>query len=244
MLADLQAAGLEIVTTQAPVNLGGHLGGSADAVVSGVPEAPKKAHIAEFKTHNSKSFSGLINHGVEAAKPQHWLQMQLYMHGTGIDRALYLAVCKDDDRLYAERVRYDRAAAERAIERGHRITTNDRLPEPMYGAGPAYYLCKMCPAHHFCHVQGLTDQVNCRTCAHYTARPDGTNHCAVYDAEIPYDAQIEGCPNHVLHPDLAPWPSAPSPDGVTGAYKIGGEVVLNGSGGVSSHELVKQVVPF
>lgn len=238
MLADLELAGLTIVDTQVAVSLGGHVAGTIDAIVTGVPEAPEKPHVAEFKTHNARSFANLLKEGVEKAKPMHYVQMQVYMHATGLDRALYLAVCKDDDRLYSERVRYDRLVAEEAVQRAKYITASDRLPDPMYGASAAYYVCKMCPGNFFCHTESMTNQVHCRTCAHFTARADGTSHCAVYDAEIPYEAQVEGCDSHVLHPNLVVWNQAESPDGITGAYRIEGEVVLNGAGGVSSRKLV------
>lgn len=238
ILEDLQAAGLEIISEQAEVKLGGHVSGTIDAIVVGVPEAPAKQHVAEFKTHNAKSFAQLEKDGVEKSKPMHWVQMQVYMHATGLDRALYVAVCKDDDRLYIERVKYDRQTAEEAIERGQKISTADIMPQPMYGASAAWWQCKMCPANHFCHTSEMTNQVNCRTCAHYTARTDGTSHCAVWDNEIPIEAQYEGCDSHVLHPNLVLWNQAESPDGITGAYRIEGEVVLNGAGGVSSRKLV------
>ena len=68
--------------------------GSIDGIIEkGVPEAPTKRHILECKTHSLKSFKDLCDKGVQESKPQHWCQMQLYMHGTGIDRALYFAVC-------------------------------------------------------------------------------------------------------------------------------------------------------
>lgn len=245
ILADLKMAGVTIVDTQARAQLGGHVSGSIDAVVKGVPEAPQTLHVAEFKTHNAKSFAALEKDGVEKSKPMHWAQMQSYMHATGIDRALYVAICKDDDRYYVERVRYDREAALAIIERGRRISEADRMPEPVPGAGPAWYQCKMCAAHHFCHVQTLTNQVNCRTCAHYTARPDGTSHCAAWDATIPVDAQHEGCPRHVIHPDLTPWQVEPSEDGLTAIYVIDGQRVRNGEGGVSSADLInREMVPF
>jgi hypothetical protein len=50
--------------------------------------------------------------GVKVSKPMHWAQMQVYMLGTKIERALYVAVCKDDDRIYTERVKYDRSRQE------------------------------------------------------------------------------------------------------------------------------------
>ena len=245
ILEDLQRAGVTIVDTQTRAHLGGHVSGSLDAIVRGVPEAPTKLHVAEFKTHNTKSFVALEKDGVQKTKPVHWVQMQVYMHATDIDRALYVAICKDDDRYYVERVRYDREAAEAAVTRGRRISEADRMPEPVAGASAAWYQCKMCPGRHFCHVQSLTDQVNCRTCAHSTARPDGTWHCAAWDSEIPVEAQRVGCERHVIHPDLTPWQVEPSEDGLTAIYVIDGQRVRNGEGGIASTDLInREMVPF
>ena len=56
-------------------------------VALGLLEAPKTWHVVEFKTHSAKSFRELAAKGVAEAKPQHWAQMQVYMHLTGITRA-------------------------------------------------------------------------------------------------------------------------------------------------------------
>lgn len=228
ILADLELAGVKIETTQAHFTFGGHLSGSADAIVSNVPEAPKTRHVAEFKTHSDKSFSALIKDGVQKSKPEHWIQMQVYMHGAGLDRALYVAVNKNDDSLHIERIHYDKAAAEAAIARGRRISEADRMPEPVAGASPGWYQCKFCPAYSFCHREPLTKEVNCRTCAHSTARPDGHWHCATWGDVIPVLAQRLGCASHVLHPDLVPWEMMESSDGVGAVWKIGDKVIANG----------------
>jgi hypothetical protein len=185
--------------------------------------------------------------GVAKAKPEHWVQMQVYMAGAGLDRALYIGVNKNDDRLHIERIHYDKDAAEAAIDRGRRISEADRMPEPVAGAGPAWYQCKFCPAYNFCHQTKLTREVNCRTCAHSTARPDGYWHCGVYDDVIPVPAQRRGCTSHVLHPDLVPWKMGESPDGVTGAWVIDGKIEKNGDpevGARTSFDLINSQVPF
>jgi hypothetical protein len=150
IVSDLRAIGLDVRGAgkqQARVDFGCHVSGSIDAIVeSGVPEAPKKRHIAEFKTHSKKSFDDLEKKGVADSKPEHWVQMQLYMHGTEIDRALYLAVCKDDDRIYTERINYDQAAADKAVERGRRLALSDRMPPPI-STDPSWYQCKFCDAY-------------------------------------------------------------------------------------------------
>lgn len=236
LISDLRAIGMDVRIAssgkQQRVDFGSHISGSLDAVIeSGVPEAPKKKHVAEFKTHSLKSFNELAKDGVEKSKPPHFAQMQLYMHGTGIDRALYVAVCKDDDRIYAERVRYDKALAEKYLARGQRIALDDRMPPPL-STDPSWYQCKLCPAWSFCHEKQLTQHVNCRTCAHSTALPDSTWHCARYDAsDIPVEYQREGCDCHVLHPDLVPWQLDTDASSKTDAtWIIDGKRIRNGEG--------------
>ena len=120
IVSDLRAIGIDIQSTgksQARVHFGAHVSGSIDGIIySGVPEAPKKKHLAEFKTSSKKAFDDTVKKGVKASKPVHYAQMQVYMYGKDIDRALYLVVCKDDDRIYTERVRLDKKEAERLIE--------------------------------------------------------------------------------------------------------------------------------
>ena len=233
IVSDLRAIGIDVRTsaTQARVDFGAHVSGSVDAIIeSGVPEAPKKRHVAEFKTHSKKSFDDLEKHGVGKAKPDHWVQMMLYMHGLQIDRALYVAVCKDDDRIYTERVRYQADVAEKYIARGRRLALEDRMPPPI-STDPSWYQCKVCEAHEFCFETKLTKHVNCRTCAHSTAKEDSTWRCERHDADgIPVDFQRKGCDSHVLHPDLVPWQRKDGLDDWTAVYVIDGRDVANGEG--------------
>lgn len=226
---DLESIGVVFSKSQAYVNFGSHVSGSADAIIeSGVPLAEKTRHVAEFKTHNKKSFDALDREGVEKSKPEHWAQMQIYMAGLNIDRALYVAVCKDDDRLYTERVKYDEQAATKLIERGKRLALSDRMPEPI-SADPSWYQCKFCPAHDLCHGSKLTKEVNCRTCANSTAQEGSTWRCERFDADgIPFDHQLTGCDSHVLHPDLVPWKLKDGPNEWTAVYVIDGQDVSNG----------------
>jgi hypothetical protein len=228
IISDLRSIGMDVRGTQVRVDFGSHVSGSLDAIIEkGVPESPKKRHVAEFKTHSLKSFNAVDKDGVEKSKPEHFVQMQLYMHGTKIDRALYVAVCKDDDRIYTERVRYDAAVADKAIARGHRLTLEDRMPPPI-STDPSWYQCKFCDAHEFCHETKITKHVNCRTCAMATPLSDSTWHCAKWDDVIPLDSQRTGCESHVLHPDLVPWQRKDGPDEFTAVYEIDGVTVANG----------------
>jgi hypothetical protein len=234
VVADLKAAGIRITHTgkmQKRVDFGCHIGGSLDGIItSGVPEAPTKSHVAEFKTHGLKSFTDMQKNGVEKSKPVHYAQVQLYMHGTKIDRALYVAVCKNDDQLYIERIRYDKKFAEKLLERSKGIVLSERMPDPL-STDPSWFECKFCDAYSFCHETKITKEVNCRTCAHVTAIEDGTWTCARHNGdEIPPKFMPDGCGDHVLHPDLVPWEMGESDDPHEAVYIIDGKPVRNGGG--------------
>ena len=240
IIADLRAIGCKIAERQAKVNFGSHVSGSADAIIeSGLPGAEKSQHVAEFKTHSKKSFDELARFGVQKAKPQHYAQLQVYMHGLGIDRGLYVAVCKDDDRLHCERIHYDATFAARVIAKAQAIALDTRAPAKISN-DPTWYQCRYCPGRTICHEAKPTEHVNCRTCAHSTAMPDSTWRCERWEGEtIPYAVQVKGCESHALHPDLVPWGMVDGADEWTAAYLIDGAEVKNGEGGVASGELVK-----
>ncbi|ANI79030.1 PD-(D/E)XK nuclease family protein [Sphingobium sp. EP60837] len=236
ILADLVRIGVKVVTTQAKVDFGSHVSGSVDGVLENVPGGGKVRHLAEFKTHSKKSFDQLAKDGLQKAKPMHWAQMQTYMLGLGLERGLYVAVCKDDDRLHTERVKLDSEAAKALVERARRIATSDRLPPPI-STDPTWYQCRFCPAYAFCHQSEPTRQVNCRTCALSTARPDSTWQCERWKDAIPDDHQHGGCWGHVLHPDLVPWEMVRGTDG-SATYLIDGKEYVNGDDGHDSGDLL------
>lgn len=239
IIGDLRRIGIKIGGDQTRVDFGCHVSGSVDGIIeSGVPQAPNKRHVAEFKTHSKKSFDDVVKNGVEKSKPMHYAQMQLYMFGLNIDRALYVAVCKDDDTYYTERVKLDKEFAEKLVKKGHRLATEDRLPPPV-STDPSWYQCKFCDAHEFCHETKLTKEANCRTCAHSTAKQDSTFYCERWDDTIPYHAQLDGCPSHVLHPDLVPWDlDQDASTDLIAVYNIDGKPIKNGEGHFASSELI------
>ena len=240
IISDLRAIGMHVSGTQRRVNFGSHVSGSLDGTATGVPGAPRTEHVLEFKTHSLKSFNDLEKNGVGKSKPQHATQCQVYMHGTDLNRALYVAVCKDDDRIYTERIEYDKDHAEKAIAKGQRLALADRLPPPI-STDSTWFECKFCAAHDFCHGSKTTKQINCRTCAHSTPTPESTWHCAKWEDVIPTDAQHTGCEAHVIHPDLVPWRRLEGPSDWVAVYEIEGFAISNGEpseGVYSSRELI------
>lgn len=225
----LRVAGITITRDQERVDFGCHVSGSIDGVAQGLPQSVKP-HLAEMKTHSKKSFDDLNNKGVQVSKPMHYAQMQTYMLGLKLDRALYCAVCKDDDRLYFERVRLDKAFAQGVVDRAKRVALADNAPDPI-STRPDWYQCKFCPAYAMCHEKAPTKHVNCRTCAHSTAKDDGTWRCERHEADdIPFDFQQQGCDDHVLHPDMVPWQlDVEKSTKTTAVYIVEGNPIENGS---------------
>ena len=231
MVNYLRSIGVEVRAPkgkQARVDFKCHVSGSLDGIIErGLPGAPKSKHVLECKIHNNKSFCRLKREGVEKSHPRHYAQMQSYMHGTGIKRALYMAHNEDTKEIHAERIPYNGKVAEKVIGRAKRIALSDRMPEPV-SDDPTWWECKFCPAHEFCYQTNLTKEVNCRTCAHSTPTVDSTWRCEKYEQDVPEDFQQKGCECHVLHPDLVPWKRKESSNPWEAVYEIDGDDMRNG----------------
>ena len=206
IVEDLRAIGCRVIAEengeQIRVDFGSFVSGSVDAVItSGLPGATKKMHVVEMKTHGKKSFESLLKEGVEKSKPQHYAQMQMYMKGLDIDRALYYAVCKDDDRIHTERIVYDPEFAQRMVDKGQRIALDQRMPPPMAGASKTWHECKWCDMYGLCWGNEKPEK-NCRTCANCIPMASSEMGCTHWDALIPNEHQLQGCDFHEIHPDI------------------------------------------
>jgi hypothetical protein len=160
---------------------------------------PGEDFLTEFKTHNTKSFSLLVNGGgVKVAKPEHYIQMQIYMRKRGLRFGLYLAINKNDDDLHLEIVELDPEVGDKAIARADRIINALGVPDRI-GKHPSWHDCKFCDFAQICHY-GDDKQVdrNCRTCRHSSPVAEGQWHCGKWQAIIPVDAILKGCESHLL----------------------------------------------
>lgn len=189
----------------------GWLRGKMDARAYGVPEAPKTEHVVEVKSHKDKSFRELLKHappkgdGLLRAKQDHFAQCQFYMHASGIKRCLYLAVNKNDESLYAERLEYDAAFCIAIEARVARIVASDRAPSRLHDDPntKAAFACQWCPALAICH-EGAFARRNCRTCLSIEFRDGAVAHCTLHERDLSYNDQQTGCGDHLYLPDLVP----------------------------------------
>lgn len=187
LIADLEKVGATVYAEDPATGeqfgfeaFGGHFGGSQDALILGIVEAPKAWHLGEFKTSKKKAFRKLQREGVRSAKPAHFDQMQCYMgewnHQVAnatkrlndegiqavelsdlirlkigrIDRALYLARNKNDDDLHQERIPFEPKRWEAIRRRAWNILKAPAPPDRITD-DPTFYKCKWCDFSSLCH---------------------------------------------------------------------------------------------
>jgi CRISPR/Cas system-associated exonuclease Cas4 (RecB family) len=189
-------------------HLNGHIRGKLDAVaVKGVPEAPHKVHVLEFKTMNDKNFQIMKRDGLEKANVKYFAQVQAYMLKKNIDRALFIAVNKNTDEIYIERVKLSKQYAQKLFDDATTIILNKNSIPPGISEDKTFFKCKFCPANKVCHGDELPE-VNCRTCVFSRTSEDGNWYCDFWKQKtgatnpIPMEFQKTGCSNHLYIPSL------------------------------------------
>jgi len=208
LIKDLRAAGVELHAESAEGEQyrvsyhGGHFGGSCDGVGLGFPEAPKVWHLFEAKTANDRSWKDLQKKGVRESKPEHYDQMQVYMDGLKLTRAIYISVNKNDDHLYVERIGYDKTHAKGIIAKAKTIIEAE-TPLSKISEDPSWYKCKWCDFSDVCHGKAheLVDR-NCRTCISATPTTTGEWRCELKEIYLDVEQQKKGCSKHILIPDF------------------------------------------
>lgn len=214
---------------------GGHGGGSLDGVVTGVPGREKQWLVLECKTMNEKHFNLLVSKGVKESKHTHYVQMQIYMLLSDLNRALYVVVNKNTDHLYTEIVKLDKQFAEKLVDNLNSIIFMPE-PPPRISERPDWWLCKFCNYRQQCHGTSAPE-VNCRTCAHSTPEENGKWTCAIHEKELSYDDQVAGCVDHRFIPSTIMWAEQVEVEGRDVIYRSNGSEWANGDSGYSSLEI-------
>jgi len=212
LLQELRDLGMEVWDRDASggqfacSSVGGHLRGHLDAVVRGLPEAPSTAHLVDVKTASKKKFDELLKKGLRTMYPKYHAQGIGYMGHHGLERAAFIFVCKDDDRIHVERFEFDQAEFERLERRALSIVTA-ATPPARLSEDASWFECKFCNFHPVCHGAQVPE-VNCRTCANSTPVVDdgtaGTWTCGAdgITSTLSTQTQRDGCPSHLFIPPL------------------------------------------
>jgi hypothetical protein len=197
IVADLKRAGLQVFEKREDgkqfefTDPTGHLIVKMDGVVKGVPESADKPYVLEIKTHNKNSFSAVQRHGVEKSKPLHVIQMQVGMWLGGLTRALYVALCKDDEQYYIERVAADRKTHTNYETKVIKLVEARMRPAGISDDGEGFG-CKFCDMKEVC-TGRVTPLRNCRTCQNCAPAAQGTWECTLQGKTLNPEEQRAAC---------------------------------------------------
>mgnify|MGYP000052325151 CR=1 FL=1 len=198
VLEDLKRAGFELWSHQADgkqwtyTDSTGHFVCKLDGVMRGVPTAEKTVHDLEIKTHSLSSFNDVKKKGVETAKPVHFWQMQAGMKFGKFTRALYVALCKNDEAYHVERVRPDTKIQDEIGNRINKLVEATIAPVGISDDGKSFG-CKWCDMKEVC--QGEKEPIRtCRSCEHViVVRSEGAWVCGLTGKVLTKDEQKLAC---------------------------------------------------
>jgi len=193
IIKELQQIGIRCYDDQAECNfVSGHMSGHCDGKCIGVPEAPHTEHLLEFKTASDKKFKEMKKKKVQQANPTYYAQLQIYMKGLHLTRALFIMVNKNNDEYYVERVRYDAGFADDLIRKGTSIVLAETPPSIASPFGPTWFECKWCDAKEVCF--GATPiNKTCRTCQAIHIMDGGKWGCTKLGIELATGQQRLAC---------------------------------------------------
>jgi hypothetical protein len=172
----------------------GHAKGHSDGRVLGLPEAPKSEHGLEIKTMNDANWNSFSKKGVEVSHPKYYSQVQRYMKAMGLDRFMFIATNKNNEKREYERIHYNKDHAEMLFEREYEIITSDR---PVGEKFPrTWFACKMCNKYDICHNDRAPD-ITCRSCEHSDMGTEGVWMCSLQnDKELSLHDQLIACSSY------------------------------------------------
>ena len=210
IVADLQDIGIKVHSDQAEAICGyGHIKGHIDGIGENIPDAPKTPHLLEFKTmkegvtatktRKATYFHKLKEKGVKYSNPVYYAQCQCYMHLMKLTRTLFVAVNKNTDERYYERIKLDSAEAKAIIRRGESIILSESPPQRLKPSGnqDKNWQCNFCDHKAICLHQAEPLR-NCRTCQYCDMENEGKWSCSEKETNgekywLSLEKQIEGC---------------------------------------------------
>lgn len=171
----------------------GHAGGSIDGMIDDHPEFPNEEILFEAKSANHTNYLDIRNKGVQASKPGHYVQMQMYMGRLELKFALYALYDKNTSDIYFEVIPFDAECfMEHLLIEGDILSMGHINEFPRISLNPSWFHCKTCDHKKVCH-QGLNPERNCRTCEHSRMGSEGIWYCTHNAVELDGEDQANGC---------------------------------------------------
>lgn len=117
----------------------GKIAGNIDGVII-LNDHP---HLLEIKSASEKRFNEMVKKGVAISDPVYFTQMQVYMKYMELDKALFVAINKNDCSIHIEVVEFDKMHADYMVNRGKEIVEMKSEPERKYKT-KAFFKCQYC----------------------------------------------------------------------------------------------------
>jgi len=172
----------------------GHFVTKVDGIMKGVPDSEEVAHLLEVKTHNKDSFNGLNKKGVQDSKPTHYSQMQYSMALMGLNRGMYVAVCKDNEQFYVERIREDRAEQKKLSTKVIKLIEAKMRPAGISDDASSFG-CKFCEEKAVC-LKQKEPLKTCRSCVNSAPTQNGSWTCLRDETVLTQDQQRAACEHY------------------------------------------------
>jgi hypothetical protein len=138
-------------------DFGGQFKGHVDGVITGWKRPGTFCPIElpalwENKCLGAKGWKKLKNEKLKDYSSTYYIQVQLYMHYTGLERCLFTAVNADTMELYHEIVQYSQVEAELARSRVLTVisASDHGAMVPRCSSTSTFYICKWCDFSSYC----------------------------------------------------------------------------------------------
>lgn len=130
---------------------GREIGHTDGMIQTGARAAARHWSLLEIKSANAKQFGLLLEQGYAVWHPKYADQLQKYMGNAKLPDALAVVYCKDDSRIYAERIQYDPQRFAELWKKASRILNSETLLDRPAAAKSQYCaFCKYCPRNQWC----------------------------------------------------------------------------------------------
>jgi len=182
--------------------LDGKLGGHCDGMIKGIPEAPKTTHVLELKTMNDKAWKDVLRNQVKKSKPVYYCQVQLYMKALKLDRALFVAINKNDCQYYVERIKSDNEYVKEQLNRTVDVFESEMLL-PRISERRSYYACGWCTYKSICH-ENTPIRKTCRSCIASNYVKGMTWNCWLKKKDLTRAEQIDACEKYQIQTMFEP----------------------------------------
>lgn len=146
LMRDLFSLGI-VVASEINIPPKEGIGGRADAIVSYDDEL----YVVDFKSINSS-----ILRGMDKPKPDHVLQLQLYLHFFNLNKGILLYEGKDSSEMKEFPVKYDPKLAKKVLKDFKRLRINvekDLVPQRLSDY-PQNWQCRYCRFKEICSIAG------------------------------------------------------------------------------------------